>query len=302
MRLTKLCRIVFDQIKCHAALTSDWQSAARALPTGLALAIVLLGSVRGASAEGGVDTALIVSVDVSQSVDDERYKLQMEGIAQALEDPEVVAAITAGAKGGILFSMVAWADQADLVLDWRRISSQSEAAEVAGLVRGLPKKGGEFTCLARMLRSVAVKVVPNIPMPAARVVVDVSGDGIDNCSNKDDIHAERDAVLAAGATINGLPIIVTGENTVVGSGAYRAPGFGLQELSSQPDLERTTLDQWFTDHIIGGDGAFVIAAHGYSDFGRAFRRKFVTEISALSGPVTREQSSLPGSSRRQAGR
>ena len=33
-----------------------------------------------------VDTALVVSVDVSNSVDDARYRLQMEGIAKALED------------------------------------------------------------------------------------------------------------------------------------------------------------------------------------------------------------------------
>ena len=52
-----------------------------------------------------VDTALIVSVDVSNSVDAERYKLQMEGIAQALEDPQVIDAIISGPKAGILFSM-----------------------------------------------------------------------------------------------------------------------------------------------------------------------------------------------------
>ncbi len=60
-----------------------------------------------------VDTALIVAVDVSNSVDDTRYKLQMEGIAQALEDPGVIQAIVGGAKGGILFSMITWADQAE---------------------------------------------------------------------------------------------------------------------------------------------------------------------------------------------
>lgn len=246
--------------------------------------VILAGFSPQAGAEDGVDTALIVSVDVSQSVDEERYKLQMEGIAQAIEDPEVVAAITSGTKGGILFAMVTWADQSDLALDWKRIASQADATAVAALVRNLPQKGGEFTCLARMLHSVSVNIIPNIPVPATRVVVDVSGDGIDNCSNKDDIHAERDAVLATGAIINALPIITS--ETVVGSGAYRAPGYGLQELSNQPDLDRTTLDKWFNDHIIGGEGAFVIAAHGYADFGRAFRRKFVTEISSLAHPTT----------------
>ncbi len=257
-----------------------------ALKYSIVLMIVMMAtSYRLSRADDGVDTALIVSVDVSQSVDADRYRLQMEGIAQAIEDPAVISSITGGDKGAILFSMITWADKADIALDWQRIASKADAMKVAALVRSLPQQGGEFTCLGRMLRTVAVSVLPHIPVPAGRVVVDVSGDGVDNCSNKDDIHAERDAVLATGATVNGLPIIVAGENTVVGSGAYRAPGYGLQELSSQPDSERTTLDQWFKDHVVGGPSAFVLAAEGYADFGRAFRRKFVTEISSLAQTV-----------------
>ncbi len=264
----------------------------------LVLTIFMVASLgQQALAQDNVDTALILSVDVSQSVDDERYKLQMEGIAKAIEDPEVVAAITSGPQGGILIAMVTWADQSDLALDWKRIGSQADATAVAALVRSLPRKGGEFTCLARMLHSVSINIIPNIPAPATRVVVDISGDGIDNCSNKVDIHTERDAVLATGAIINGLPIITS--ETVVGSGAYRAPGFGLQELSNQPDLDRTTLDQWFSDHIIGGESAFVIAAHGYDDFGRAFRRKFVTEVSWRAQPSAFSALTQAGTSAKQ---
>ena len=78
-----------------------------------------------------VDTALIVAVDVSNSVDDTRYKLQMEGIAQALEDPGVIQAIVGGAKGGILFSMITWADQADRSTCRGRTSASAEDAKAA---------------------------------------------------------------------------------------------------------------------------------------------------------------------------
>lgn len=230
--------------------------------------------------EAMVDTALIVAVDVSQSVDEERYRLQMEGVAQALEDADVAMAIANGPNGGILFTIVAWADGAKQVLDWHRITSKEDAAQVARQVRALPHSGGEFTCMARMLRSVALRIIPAMPMKAVRVVVDVSGDGIDNCSDRDALHEERDRIVSLPATINGLPIKVPGENDVVGSGAYRAPGFGLRELSRQPDKETTTLDQWYSDHVIGGPGAFLMVAQGYDDFGRALRQKFVTEISS----------------------
>ena len=249
------------------------------------LALLVCALVQQAKAEDLVDTALIVSVDVSQSVDSDRYELQMEGIAQAIEDPGVVASILGGERGAILISIVTWADKIDISLDWRRIASQADASSVAAAVRSLPQKGGEFTCVGRMLHSVAASIIPNIPAPARRVVVDVSGDGADNCGDREDLLAERDAVLATGAAINGLPIIVAGENDIVGTGAYRAPGYGLRELSREPDQDATTLDKWFADHVVGGPGAFVLVAHGYADFGRAFRRKFVTEISSIVGPI-----------------
>lgn len=257
-----------------------WAAAALSLPLMLGGAHAGEAPPAAGAASASFDTALIVAVDVSQSVDEQRYRLQMEGVAQALEDPGVVSAIVNGPNGGILFTMVAWADGAKQVLDWHRIASREDATAVAQQVRALPHSGGEFTCMARMLRSVALRIIPAMPAKAERVVVDVSGDGIDNCSDRDALHEERDRILSLSATINGLPILVPGENDVVGSGAYRAPGFGLRELSRQPDKETTTLDQWFKDHVIGGPGAFLMAAQGYDDFGRALRQKFVTEISS----------------------
>lgn len=251
-----------------------------ALLIGAALAVAFSSARAGISPEA--DVALIVAVDVSQSVDEQRYRLQMEGIAQALEDPGVISAITNGANGNILFTMIAWADSANAVLEWTRIASKQDAYTVAAHVRRLQHTGGEFTCMARMLRGVALRFIPDIPLKAQRIVLDVSGDGIDNCSDRDALHEERDRVLSMSATINGLPIIVPGENETVGAGAYRAPGFGLRELSQRPDKDSTTLDQWFKDHVIGGPGAFLMAAQGYADFGRALRQKFVTEISGTA--------------------
>ena len=226
-----------------------------------------------------VDTALIVAVDVSQSVDENRYRLQMEGIAQSLEDPDVLNIILNGPNGGILFAMVAWSDKPELVIDWQRIASQEDALKVAQLVRALPHKGGEFTCMARMMDYVATLIVPDIPAPSLRKVLDVSGDGIDNCTVPDTVNQHRDALKALGVTVNGLPILDENGTNIVGSGAYRKPGFGLRNMVRGPDTETTVLDEWFERHVIAGSGAFLLAAKGYKDFGRAFRQKFVVEIS-----------------------
>jgi hypothetical protein len=247
----------------------------------VAMAVVMLSAVTPRAQEAlGVDTALALAVDISDSVDDHRYRLQMEGIAQALEDESVLAAITSGPKGAIALALVEWADSAETTVDWQIVRNAADAARVAALIRVLPHRKGEYTCLARMMTLVKERALAEAPA-AARKVLDVSGDGIDNCADATAGDLARDALVAEGVIINGLPIIVKGENDVVGSGAYRAPGYGLRELPRGPDTATTTLDKWFQEHVIGGPGAFVITAQGYSEFGKAFRQKFVTEVSGI---------------------
>jgi hypothetical protein len=205
-----------------------------------------------------VDTALIVSVDVSNSVDEHRYKLQMEGIAKALEDPEVLKAILNGPQGGILFSMVTWADKPRLSLPWQRIASVADAQAVAAKVRALPRQTGEFTCVSGMLRTISDKVVPQIPAKALRIVVDVSGDGRENCNPEEPPASVRDELVSTGVTVNGLPILEGDEGP--------------------------TLEQWYRENIMGGPSSFILPANGFGDFGRAIRQKFMIEISGAPPP------------------
>lgn len=234
-----------------------------------ALLLIAAAATWQAPALGGafpeeVDTALVVSVDVSNSVDEHRYHLQMEGIAKALEDPEVIDAILNGPQGGIAISVITWADRPRIAVPWVRIKSREEAAAVAQRVRTLPRHTGEFTCVATMLRNVADKVVTQVPFKAYRTVVDVSGDGADNCNATEPIETVRDELVDAGVTINGLPILEGGE--------------------------KDSLEDWYKTHVRGGVSGFVLPANGFEDFGRAIRQKFVIEI---SGVMPRRQKS-PG--------
>jgi hypothetical protein len=244
-------------------------------------AVAIVGSLAAitiAAAVGSkddVDTALMVAIDVSNSVDDERYRLQMEGIAQALEDPSVIQAIAGGAKGGILFSLITWADQATVNIPWMHIASEADAKAAAAKVRALPRQGGEFTCMGRMMRIVSDKIVPQIPAKAAKVVLDISGDGPDNCNAQEPIESVRDELVKYGVTVNGLPILLGNGPEIVTPGA--AP-----TQSYLPDKQQTDpLEAWYTEHVKGGQGSFVLPANGYADFGRAIRQKFVLEVSGL---------------------
>jgi Protein of unknown function (DUF1194) len=225
-----------------------------------------------------VDLSLVVAIDSSQSVDDRRYQLQIEGIAAALEDKAVQSAILSGLHGAINFTVVAWADATETALAWTRIENAGDAHAVAERIRKLPKKGGEFTCLGRMLRNLRETVLDTAPSPSLRTVVDVSGDGVDNCDRPNGVALARDDLVDSGVTVNGLPII-TEEGEVVGAGAYRAPGIPMELLPRPNNFEKLTLDVWYKRNVIGGAASFIKPAYGYEDFGRAMRQKFVKEIS-----------------------
>jgi hypothetical protein len=237
----------------------------------LLIVLLCIGvTVTAAQDQQAVDTALVVSVDVSNSVNDSRYKLQMEGIAKALEDPSVIDTITGGSAGGILFSMVTWADTPNFVIPWVRITNKADALALAKRVRNLPQQGGEFTCMTRMLRSANDKIIPQIPAKAARVIIDVSGDGPDNCNAEEPIDHVKAELVANGVTINGLPILLGNETENTSLLPKATPG-------DPPPLE-----QWYRAHVMGGPSSFVLPAQGYGDFERAIRQKFVIEVSGLT--------------------
>ena len=89
-----------------------------------------------------------------------------------------------------------------------------------------------------------------------RRVIDVSGDGTNNAGQL--IVPTRDEVLAAGITINGLPIML------------KRPYVGTLDIDE--------LDVYYEDCVIGGPGAFVVPIREREKFIEATRTKLVLEI------------------------
>jgi hypothetical protein len=89
-----------------------------------------------------------------------------------------------------------------------------------------------------------------------RRVVDVSGDGANNSGPF--VTIVRDDVLAAGITINGLPIMLKRPNSFT--------------------MDIDNLDIYYEDCVIGGPGAFVIPIRERAQFKEATRTKLVLEI------------------------
>jgi hypothetical protein len=221
--------------------------------------LVVLAVVAGSSAAAAqpavdhVDTALVLAVDVSGSVDDGRFVLQMEGIARAFEDVDVQRTILSGRHGALLVTLVNWSHKPRIAVPWTIIASPADAVAFAGEVRGAPRANADFTCMSLMMQVVADKVLPLMPVPADRKIVDVSGDGRDNCNPAIPVDTVRDELINADVTINGLPI--------------------------REGKEAETIEPWYEQHVVGGVAAFLLPAEGFKDFGRAIRQKFILEIS-----------------------
>lgn len=112
--------------------------------------------------------------------------------------------------------------------------------------------------MSLMMQVVADKVLPLMPVPADRKIVDVSGDGRDNCNPAVPVDIVRDDLINADVTINGLPI--------------------------REGKEAATIEPWYEQHVVGGVSAFLLPAEGFKDFGRAIRQKFILEISGAEVP------------------
>jgi hypothetical protein len=226
---------------------------------GLAAAGLAAVTAMPAAADGdreAVDIALVLAVDVSGSVSGERYSLQMNGIAAAFEDAAVQSAILAGRHRALVITLVQWSDKALVSIPWTVVASAADARAFAERVRHAPRVADQFTCMSQMMRFVADKVMPRIPAQPDRLVLDVSGDGAENCNPTPPIETLRDELVGDAVTINGLPIL-EGE-----------------------DSDR--LAPWYADHVVAGTGAFLMPAHGFADFARAMRQKFLIEISSAA--------------------
>ena len=218
-----------------------------------------------ARAEDAVDVALVLAVDVSRSIDEDEARLQREGYRTAMSDPVVVAAIRGGMIGAIGIAYVEWAgiEYQRTVLPWRRIAAQADADAWGAALTEAPRASLSWTSISGGIRH-SRAVMTECPWEATRKVIDVSGDGVNNSGPPAD--RERDAAVAEGITINGLPII------------NDRPTFGR--------LPPVPLDDYYRENVIGGDGHFMIVAEDFESFGMAVKRKLIREIAGRSaGPI-----------------
>lgn len=230
----------------------------------VALALAAWAWGTPAMAQAPVDTALVLAVDSSGSIDETEFRLQREGIAAALTSPRVLQAVAGGAFGRLAVAYVEWGSPggAETVVGWSFVTDRASAEAAAAAIVSAPRSPQSYNAIGDAIDH-AAGLFAACGCEATRRVIDLSGDNADMRS-RNPAAAARDGAVARGITVNALAVLEDDR---------RGPG------------GRPWLVEYYEGNVIGGPGAFVMAASDRADFTRALLDKMVLEIAGTPTPV-----------------
>jgi hypothetical protein len=230
-------------------------------------AAATIGTIDISTAAEPTDLLLVLAADVSRSVDYQKFQLQREGYAAAMADPRVLDAIRSGPHGRIAVAFVEWSGfgAQKLVIDWTAIGDAASARAFGDRILEAPRSFADRTSISGGI-DFAVTQFDHAGFAAERHVIDVSGDGTNNAGREVDL-ARNDAV-AKGIVVNGL--VILSERPMPWNPEHTNPAGGLAH--------------YYSEHVIGGRGAFVMVAQDFHSFGQALINKLVAEIAQTAEP------------------
>lgn len=220
------------------------------------------GLLRGTPADAArvtpwteVDVALVLAVDSSGSISEQRLMMQIQGYLDALRHPLFIDAVRGGRHGRIALTFIEWTDarRQDQVVGWRLIEDETGAHAFAQAIHDALRPLPGWTSISAAI-DFSVGLLLNSGFSAERRVIDISGDGANNDGRP--VTEARDAAVAAGVTVNGLPIVEV-----------------------EPELET-----YYRENVIGGPDAFVVVARDTGSFGEAVLRKLLVEVAGIKPP------------------
>ena len=209
-----------------------------------------------ASPAPACELALVFALDVSASVDPREYRIQFDGLAEALVTPQVADALLAQ-EGGVALAAYEWSGtgQQAVVVPWRRVTGLGDLLAMAKQIAGHERQYDQFPTAIGNALGFGALMFREAP-PCRRKVIDVSGDGVRN-----DGYPPASAYRAfdfTDVTVNGLAI---------------AEADHENEGQADADVAR-----FYLTEVIYGPAAFLETANGFEDYARAIRRKLLREV------------------------
>ena len=125
-----------------------------------------------------VDLELVLLADATGSIDETEIRLQRQGYADAMVDPEVLWAIAnGGGQGRIAVAYVEWATVTaqDVVVDWTLVEDEASARRFGERLMAAPRRAyGSNAIGAALLKGLAL--IEGNGFEGWRKVIDLSGD------------------------------------------------------------------------------------------------------------------------------
>jgi len=218
-----------------------------------AIAAMLWTSHATAQDKVPIAIELVLALDSSASIDRDEFQLQLDGLAAAFRDTDVLAAVDRLKPLGVAVAVIQWGGPGETrtVLPFTHLENARDAKAFGfriSLIRRWMRASS--TSIATAIGDAAALIAGN-EFEGHRLVIDVSGDGPDNGSA--DLDAARKNAHEAGVTVNGLAI----------------------------EAEDKALKGYFRDWVIIGADSFVEPAEGFVDFARAIKEKLLRELRPL---------------------
>ncbi|SLN21755.1 DUF1194 domain-containing protein [Pseudooctadecabacter jejudonensis] len=205
--------------------------------------------------------ALALGLDVSGSVDAREYRLQLDGLAAALGDTDVRAALLSTPDIPVRLAVYEWAEPREerLILGWTAIKSEADLARVQTTLRAtLRSDMGASTGIGSALRT-GFNLLAQQDRCFTRTL-DISGDGKGNTGQR----PQDVANMPPDVTVNGLVI-----------------GVDESVSADNRNLQIGELTAYYAAFVIRGPDAFVETALGFDDFEDAMRRKLLRELRVM---------------------
>lgn len=239
-----------------------------------ALALLIAANLilpRAATAEEiEVDLELVLMVDVSRSMTERELEIQRKGYAEALRSDAVFAALQSGLLQTVAVTYVEWAGTQEVVIDWRLLQTREDLDAFADILTSRFDPALRRTSISEAL-IFGSRLIESNNYKGLRRVIDISGDGPNNQGRT--VTVARDAVLAKGIIINGLPLLTR------------------EGMDTSWHLDN--LDIYYESCVIGGPGSFVIPVFDWDDFAEAVQRKLVLEMVSLPPEAQIMQAQAP---------
>lgn len=245
--------------------------------TGVVTSVLLFAGTEATAMPTPVDFQIALVIDISRSINEIDYGLQMTGYQQAFEDPTVQGNVASLTGGGVAIEVFFYSTNAVIGGIEAVLTNEAETQAFASIIGALARPSeaviGNRTDIAEGM-ALAYDWLTSDFYSATKMIMDVSGDGPQNEPESGATQAERDqlvkdqrdAAALADIVVNGLPIDQDPLLPDPFTGGCDNPG------------------GYYTENVITSDG-LCFQATSFENFGEAVNEKILAETKLVPEPA-----------------